>query len=507
MLRALWRFPTPAAAATVTPYATDADPRIRTAALYALARRPQESSLAVLTAALSDRDADTAAQVARALGVLGKAESVGPLAATFDGARAPVVISAMAAVETILEKSPGATFPPEKTARLLGLSGDSNPNLAVPALTLLRWRVEDRDVFRRLWSVASAGQQRRQQVALKSLMAGLGARSEGLVDNAIDSPDRFLRAAVAEALSFLPEADAAPRRNRLAADPEVLVRLKVLEGLRSPDTVRRNRALVDEKLADPDAGVRAAAIEALGQLDDPATMAILRETVTKSYGDREPDVPIAAIGVAQGRPESGEARSVVEAAYGHPATLVSRLARRSLVRHFHADPATLPWREYVTGRSAADYRTLAAESRAGRTARVETDRGGFTIRLAMAEAPMTGINFVELAGQAFFGGVRIHRVVPGFVVQDGDPTGTGNGGPGFEIRDEINTIPFGTGTVGVALSGPDTGGSQWFVTQAPEPHLDGLYTVFGQVVEGMDVVHRIEQGDRIARITVSAEGS
>ena len=136
-----------------------------------------------------------------------------------------------------------------------------------------------------------------------------------------------------------------------------------------------------------------------------------------------------------------------------------------------------------------------------------TDLGAFTISLAMSEAPMTAMNFVELTGKAFFEGARIHRVVPGFVVQDGDPTGTGNGGPGYEIRDEVNPIPFGTGTVGMALSGPDTGGSQWFVTQAPEPHLDGLYTVFGQVVDGMDVALRIEQGDRIARVTISAAGS
>ena len=117
---------------------------------------------------------------------------------------------------------------------------------------------------------------------------------------------------------------------------------------------------------------------------------------------------------------------------------------------------------------------------------------------------MTVMNFVALAQKGYFDGAPVHRVVPNFVVQDGDPTGTGNGGPGYEIRDELNTIPYASATVGMALSGPDTGGSQWFVTQAPQPHLDGGYTVFGSVVAGMDVVLRIEQGDRIARITASA---
>ncbi len=116
---------------------------------------------------------------------------------------------------------------------------------------------------------------------------------------------------------------------------------------------------------------------------------------------------------------------------------------------------------------------------------------------------MTAANFVELARKKFFDGIAIHRVVPDFVVQDGDPTGTGNGGPGYEIRDENNQIPYGTGTVGMALAGPDTGGSQWFVTQSPQPHLDATYTVFAQVVAGQDVVERIEQWDRITRVTVS----
>ena len=502
LLRALWRFPTPTAAATAMPFVTDPDTRIRSAALYALARRPQGSSLPALTAAVADPDPDTAAICARALGLLGKAESIGPLAAAVGGSRTPVTISAMTAAQAILERDATQPLPAAGAPRLLALAGDANPNLAVPALQLLRWLASDRDVFRRLWNVASTGRGRRQQVALQSLMAALGPGSESLVDSAIDSPDPFLRACVAEALAFLPEADAASRRARLAADADVVVRLKVMEGLRTSDAVRSARTLVDAALADPDAGVRAAAIEALGRLEDPSSLVIVREAVVRSAGDREPDVPIAAIGVAEKSPELPEARAVVEAAYRHPSTLVSRLARRSLVKVFHAEPASFPWREYVTGKTPDDYVVIAAEAQLRWHVRVETERGVFTIGLAGAQAPLTAMKFVSLADKkTFFDGARVHRVVPGFVVQDGDPTGTGNGGPGYEIRDELNTLPFETGTVGMALAGPDTGGSQWFVTQAPEPHLDGSYTVFGQVIEGMDVVNRIEQGDRILRVS------
>ena len=506
LLRALWRFASPVAREAAMASVADADPVVRTAAIYVLARRPQADSLPALTAALEDPDPQTAALAARALGILGKSESIAPLAAAVGRARVPVTISAMLALAAVLEKNPDAAFPADQRVRVVALAGDVNPNLAVPALALLRWQTEDREAFRRLWTVASTGRERRQQVALQALMAGLGARSLDLTDTAIASPDPYLRGAAAEALSDLPPADAAPRRAKLAADPEVVVRLKVLDGLKSPDDARSSRALVSRLLEDPNAGVRAGALDALVLSEDPGALAVCLDMVTRSYPDRDPDVPISAIGAAEKTPDDAAARAVVEAAYRHPSTLVSRLARRSLVKTFHADPAQWPWREYTTGKSVADYAALLGQARQPWTAKVETSRGAFTIRFAGDAAPLTVMNFVALAQKGYFDGAPVHRVVPNFVVQDGDPTGTGNGGPGYEIRDELNTIPYAAATVGMALSGPDTGGSQWFVTQAPEPHLDGGYTVFGSVVSGMDVVLRIEQGDRISRITATAEG-
>ena len=102
---------------------------------------------------------------------------------------------------------------------------------------------------------------------------------------------------------------------------------------------------------------------------------------------------------------------------------------------------------------------------------------------------------MTLARKGFFNGIAIHRVVPDFVVQDGDPRGDGEGGPGFTIRDEINQRPYLRGTVGMALDWQDTGGSQFFITHSPQPHLDGRYTVFGHVVSGMEVVDRLVPGD------------
>ena len=507
LLRGLWRFSTPGARNAAQPYLADPDPAVRTAAIYVLARRPQPESIAALTTALEDSDPQTAALAARALGILGKPESIGPLAAAVGRARTPVTINAMLALAAVLERNPDAALPAEQRARVIALASDVNPNLAIPALALLRWQTEDREAFRRLWTVASTGKERRQQVALQSLMGGLGAKSLDLTDTAIASPDPYLRGAAAEALSFLPPADAGPRRAKLAQDPEVVVRLKVLDGLKTPEDARASRALIGKLLEDANPGVRASALDVLSLSEDPEALAVCLDMVTKSYADRDPDVPISAIGAAEKTPENPAARAVVEAVYRHPSTLVSRLARRSLVKTFHADPAQFPWREYATGRSVADYAALLGQARRAWTAKVETSRGVFAIRFAGDAAPLTVMNFVALAQKGYFDGAPVHRVVPNFVVQDGDPTGTGNGGPGYEIRDELNTIPYAAATVGMALSGPDTGGSQWFVTQAPQPHLDGGYTVFGSVVAGMDVVLRIEQGDRIARITAGATGA
>jgi cyclophilin family peptidyl-prolyl cis-trans isomerase/HEAT repeat protein len=149
----------------------------------------------------------------------------------------------------------------------------------------------------------------------------------------------------------------------------------------------------------------------------------------------------------------------------------------------------------------ADY--VRAVSRKSARAIITTEKGTFTIKFAPEDAPLTVDNFIKLAKSGYFNNVAIHRVVPNFVAQDGDPRGDGNGGPGWEIRDEINMIPYERGAVGMALSGKDTGGSQWFVTHSPQPHLDGGYTVFGKVNEtGMKVVDNLVRGDKILSVRI-----
>lgn len=146
------------------------------------------------------------------------------------------------------------------------------------------------------------------------------------------------------------------------------------------------------------------------------------------------------------------------------------------------------------------YREIAQRTARPKRVRIETERGTLEVQLLCMDAPMTCLNFLQLATQGFYDGLEMHRVVPDFVIQSGDPRGDGAGGPGYTIRDEMNLLRYDTGVLGMALTGPDTGGSQFFITLSPQPHLDGGYTAFGRLVEGFEILPRIIQGDRIHRI-------
>ncbi len=140
-------------------------------------------------------------------------------------------------------------------------------------------------------------------------------------------------------------------------------------------------------------------------------------------------------------------------------------------------------------------------------ATIETDRGNIEIELFPQHAPKTVNNFVFLAREGFYDGVSFHRVISDFVIQGGDPTGSGRGGPGYNFEDETrnNPLKHETGVLSMANAGPNTNGSQFFITHSPQPHLNGKHTVFGKVDKGMDVVNSIRQGDKMNRVTIREE--
>jgi len=138
-------------------------------------------------------------------------------------------------------------------------------------------------------------------------------------------------------------------------------------------------------------------------------------------------------------------------------------------------------------------------------ATVETTRGTIELDLYPEHAPRTVNNFAFLAGEGFYDGIEFHRVIPDFMIQGGDPTGSGAGGPGYRFEDEFNNNPLvhEKGVISMANAGPSTNGSQFFITHLATPHLDGRHTVFGKVVQGQDVVDAVQQGDTISSVTVA----
>ena len=139
------------------------------------------------------------------------------------------------------------------------------------------------------------------------------------------------------------------------------------------------------------------------------------------------------------------------------------------------------------------------------TATMETNKGAIELELFAEHAPITVNNFVFLSREGYYNDVAFHRVIPNFVIKGGDPTGTGGGGPGYTFKDEFagNPHKHGTGYLSMANRGPGTNGSQFFITHSPQPHLDGMHTVFGKVTSGMDIVNSIRQGDKMTSVTIT----
>jgi cyclophilin family peptidyl-prolyl cis-trans isomerase len=269
------------------------------------------------------------------------------------------------------------------------------------------------------------------------------------------------------------------------------------------------RVPLDDLLAmlnSEDLVVRQVAIELLGKKEDekgaipqPIVLPVLRQLRV----DPDPDVMSLGFELLASRaarrpkdfdPKDSLLRDTLVRGIGHPDAYVRDPARR-LSATLGIDLGEVPRRDDVALPTAAEAAQIAS-------ARVFTTRGEFRIELEPEVAPLAVVNFARLAEGNFYDGVVWHRVVPGFVVQTGDPRGDGSGGPGWTLPDEVSALPYDEGAVGMARSGPDTGGSQWFVTIEPQPHLVGDYTRFGRITAGMHVVKSLERGDRILDVVV-----
>lgn len=278
------------------------------------------------------------------------------------------------------------------------------------------------------------------------------------------------------------------------AVPDVLQALAAFKPKDLRDVARRN-------INESDVIVRATAAELLGQESSEANTRALIDALPRAMRDADNDAALAILS-ALAKQKNKEADDTVKSALDSNDHLIRRravaLLKANGVGDFSDRIGTVQTRN-----TDVDYRRAIARIGKKPTATVVTTKGSFTIEFLPDDAPLNVDNFIQLAKKGYFNGQTVPRVVPNFVVQAGDPRGDQNGGPGYTIRCEINEVPYERAAVGMALSGKDTGGSQWFVTHSPQPHLDGGYTVFGHVIRGMDVVDQIARGDRIVRIVVN----
>jgi cyclophilin family peptidyl-prolyl cis-trans isomerase/HEAT repeat protein len=337
--------------------------------------------------------------------------------------------------------------------------------------------------------------------ALRSL-ARVDSLSFTTVLSGLDADNDWrVRAAMAEALTTLSAENATPMLEQLMADKDARVlpaALRAWQRLQLPGLEKHLTAA----LAREDVPVRAAAASIAGEQKLTAMRDALVAAYQRSRADASDDARWAAL-QALAALDASAARGPMEETLADRDWSMRLRAARWLVSQDPASDALSRIRPAPVTLAADVYEAprLITPTFSPQVY-IDTAKGTVQVELAVIDAPLTVENFIVLARRGYFDGLPIHRVVPAFVVQDGDPRGDGSGGPGYSIRDELSDRAYARGTVGMALSGPDTGGSQWFVTHAPQPHLEGRYTVFGQVVQGMDVVDRLEVGDTITRVRV-----
>ncbi len=462
---------------------------------YALGRVADARAQPALLELLRAPGKYSVAFAARGLGVTKAGAAVDPLVALIESAQTPleVMVSAIRAVGLIGDSR--AVGPLSRLASEPGV--DRNVRLeAVAALGMLR--APDgvpvvQDLLTDEWPA--------MRVAALRAAAAIDADSFLLVLSSMDPDNQWIvRAALAEALGALPAETVAERVSAMLQDEDrrvVPAVLGALSRLKTPNLATVALGLLKE----PDFAVRAAAARLVGELKPPGGAEALRAALALAQADAALDAR-AAILTALTEYGAAEATPALEAALAdkdwavrvHAAELLRKLDpagdHRAAIRPVPGEPS-----------AAYDDPQLIAPALSPHIF-IETAKGTIEFELAVLDAPQTAANFVALARKGFFNGIQIHRVVPNFVVQIGDSRGDGEGGPGYTIRDELNERPFVRGTVGMALSWKDTGGSQFFVTHSPQPHLDAKYTVFGQVVNGMDVVDRIQLGDVVQRVRV-----
>ncbi|HEX9975390.1 MAG TPA: HEAT repeat domain-containing protein [bacterium] len=322
-----------------------------------------------------------------------------------------------------------------------------------------------------------------------------------LVSPLASSKHVFIRRHVAQALGTIPTEESFDLLLKLWNDPDVGVKTQVVESIGTIGfdiNKQKSYAFIVTAIQEKDAAIITSAAQQVSErkIHDAVPELIDAYRSFKSPLDVE---PMVAIIEALGKLRSPLAIPLLETASNDPLTAIAHAASEALFQITGKHYAITVHGSTPTS-NQVDFDCINQPKKL--QAVIKTNKGDITIQLYAQDAPLTVANFVKLSEEGFYNGIIFHRVVPDFVIQAGCPRSDGWGGPGYMIRCEINPRRYSRGTVGMALAGKDTGGSQFFITHSPQPHLDGRYTVFGQVIQGLNILDEIQPFDVIKKIEI-----
>jgi len=493
-VRFLFRFRSDEASEAAARELESPSPDTRREAAYALGRRAYPAARPQLELLLNDPDTATRSYVIRALGAIGSPESIAPLLNALLDPQPWVRTNAVVAINRIATKDAHAIERPElarDALRIVGLSDDPDPGVRAVATETLGWYAAKNDIARkRLLDIASSGTRWDREAAAGAIAKNLGDETLLPADLSDWAKVRVLESGGAVAESA---------RVRWAKDALPLVRIYTISTI-ADGQVDARLTMIRAALDDADPVVRGYALERFAKSKAADRAAVFVAAEERARRDKQNDARIAAV------------RGFGEVDFPEREAALRNLLRDAdpVVRRVAADvveeklgkprPQITP---LPVEKPAAEYAEIVQWSKNPHTATIHMIRGNVVMALLSQDAPLTAWNFARLARARTFDETTFMRVVPNFVIQGGDPRNDMEGGPGYAIRDEINLQKYTRGAVGMALSGPDTGGSQFFITHSPQPHLDGGYTIFGRVIEGMSgVVDQTERGDKVVTIAV-----
>jgi cyclophilin family peptidyl-prolyl cis-trans isomerase/HEAT repeat protein len=478
---------------------------------YAFQRVGDPRAAAPLTALLTGDGQVTRAFAARGLGTLKHQPAIAALQSVAADAAQPqaVRIQAVRALGAIGQPSAGETL------LKIAIARGVDPTLQMEAVVALG-QIKHGPAVDALLELVSAPWPALRSASLLAL-ARIDPDTFISAISALDEdPHWSVRAALATALAEIGAERSDTRLMAMLQDRDQRVLPAVLTALAATASPSAPAALTN-RLTNEDPVVRMAAANGLARLKAKDGVPAVVAALAASQADGT-YVARAALLNALTTLDPAQARPALNAALGDKDWAI-RLRAAELLRGLDASPAAAGPEPLVAGDGGAaapqpitpapappvpelsDLDALLSPAFTP-TAYIDTEAGMIQIELSVVDAPRTVANFTALAKRGYFTNLPWHRVVADFVVQGGDPRGDGEGGPGYTIRDEINQRPYMRGTVGMALDWADTGGSQFFITHSPQPHLDGRYTVFGQVVTGMDVVDKLRQWDIIRSVRI-----